>query len=56
MEENERRIIMEINAIQWFYGCSKTDAKKLLKTLPNSTVREVVICFKNNANKSFYED
>lgn len=56
MEENERRIIMEINAIMWFYGCNKTKAKELLRKLPESTITEVVRGFRNNATKSFYED
>ena len=45
-----------IDAIQWYFGCTKTEAKKLLKEMPANSVENIVLCFGGNAKRAFIDD
>lgn len=47
---------MEVNAVMWYYGVSKTKAKEIIKTSTTEKIRLIVEAFTNNARRSFYED
>lgn len=46
----------KITAIMWYMGCTKTKAKKYLKTMELSIIALIIKSFKDNAKKSFKED
>ena len=45
-----------IDAIVWFSGCTKTEARKQLKTTEPARVALIVEAFKSNARRAFYAD
>ena len=45
-----------VNALMWFNGCTKTEARKQLKTMEPARVALIVETFKNNARRAFYTD
>ena len=47
---------MEINAIIWYFGCTKTEANKILNEISKETLNEIIHGFTDNAKRSFYED
>ena len=44
------------DAVRWWYGVSKAEAKKKIDTLPEKAIQEIVYAFLNNARKAFYFD
>ena len=45
-----------VTALTWFSGCTKTEARKQLKTMEPARVALIVETFKNNARRAFYAD
>ena len=45
-----------ITALCWYSGCTKTEARKQLKTMEPARVALIVETFKNNARRAFYAD
>lgn len=45
-----------ITALCWYSGCTKTEARKQLKTTEPARVALIVETFKNNARRAFYAD
>jgi hypothetical protein len=45
-----------VNALVWFNGCTKTEARKQLKTMEPARVALIVETFKNNARRAFNAD
>ena len=45
-----------IAALCWYNGCTKTEARKQLKTMEPARVALIVETFKNNARRAFYAD
>lgn len=46
----------KITTIMWYMGCTKTEAKKYLKTMEPSIIALIIVSFKNNAEKAFNTD
>ena len=47
---------MEIDAVMWYMGVNKTNAKRLVRELPKERMQLIVKCFKDNARRCAYED
>ena len=45
-----------INAVQWNYGCSKTEAIKMIRDMSDERKQLIVDGWKDQAKKSFYSD
>lgn len=45
-----------ITALCWYNGCTKTEARKQLKTTEPARVALIVETFKSNARRAFYAD
>lgn len=45
-----------LNALQWWYGCNKTQARKEMKIHTVTALNEITKAFCDNARRSFYED
>jgi hypothetical protein len=46
----------EIIALMWYYGWTKIEATRQLKTMDSTSIALIVQTFKDNAKKSFKED
>lgn len=46
----------KITAIMWYMGCTKTKAKKYLKTMEPTCIALIAKTFKDNCKKAFYVD
>jgi hypothetical protein len=44
-----------IKALSWYFGLTKTEARKQLKTTEPARVALIVECFIENARRNFYE-
>ena len=44
-----------ITSLSWYSGCTKTEARKQLKTTEPARVALIVETFKDNARRNFYE-
>ena len=47
---------MIIDAVMWYMGVNKTDAKRIIKELPEESIQLMVKGFKDNARRCAYED
>ena len=45
-----------IKALSWYFGLTKTEARKQLKVWEPARVALIVETFKNNARRAFYAD
>lgn len=44
------------NAVQWYFGITKSDAKRFCKTAHIDTLELILKAFQDNAKAGFYHD
>ena len=47
---------LDLDAVQWYFGCTKTEAKMMIAEMPASTIENIIVCFQGNAKRAFLND